>query len=151
MLYNDISFILIGISSISQMHTNQTNNPPPISLLLPSPSCVSVNYCKDWPLSCCYTIWFPQQLTLVKSTDACQPCHHCPLCMSQHSPNTLPLGDIRYVLLFHTEVQYISGHDVKKKKSNYPLYLYTLYLILVILSNLVPKMHNLHVSTIICL
>lgn len=93
--HNNASPTLFTVYGGAQMHASHlTNSPPPIRPLLLSSSCVSVDHYEDWPLSCYYTIWCPRQLTLVKSTEACQPCHHCPLYVSQHSPNILALDDI---------------------------------------------------------
>lgn len=79
----------------AQMHINNLTNPTPH----PSGrrSCLHVSQQSTLRTDLCHVITLsdaPPQLTLVKSAEACQPCHRCPLCVSQHSPNVLTLSDI---------------------------------------------------------
>lgn len=65
--------LIIPCHKSGLMHTNSRTTPHPS------------DHSEDWPLSCYYTIWCTLQLTLVKSSEACQPCHRCPRYVSQHS------------------------------------------------------------------
>lgn len=88
---NCVSQTLFTIHVGAQMHVNNLTNPTP------HPS--GRRSCQQSTLrtDLCHVITLsdaPLQLTLVKSAEACQPCHRCSLCVSQHSPNVLTLSDI---------------------------------------------------------